>query len=146
MDLGTNMKLAGGGSERMEDPKGSHHFNSHSIAQNSDIWTILHMKKSKKFSPCLSSSIPDIVIYWKGAPIFVQLARGQSEDLQLLYLCVCALSLQSCLTLFDSLDCSPPGSSVQDFPGKNARVGCHALLQGIFPTQGSNPWFFCHLH
>ena len=26
-----------------------------------------------------------------------------------------------------------------DFPGKNTGVGCSALLQGIFPTQGSNP-------
>ena len=26
-----------------------------------------------------------------------------------------------------------------DFPGKNTGVGCHSLLQGIFPTQGSNP-------
>ena len=25
-----------------------------------------------------------------------------------------------------------------DSPGKNTRVGCHALLQGIFLTQGSN--------
>ena len=25
-----------------------------------------------------------------------------------------------------------------DFPGKNTRVGCHSLLQGIFPIQGSN--------
>ena len=25
------------------------------------------------------------------------------------------------------------------FPGKNTRVGCCFLLQGIFPTQGSNP-------
>ncbi|CAI9165931.1 unnamed protein product [Rangifer tarandus platyrhynchus] len=25
----------------------------------------------------------------------------------------------------------------RDSPGKNTRVGCHALLQGIFPTQGS---------
>ena len=25
-----------------------------------------------------------------------------------------------------------------DFPGKNTAVGCHVLLQGIFPTQGSN--------
>ena len=25
------------------------------------------------------------------------------------------------------------------FPGKNTTVGCHALLQGIFPSQGSNP-------
>ena len=24
-------------------------------------------------------------------------------------------------------------------PSKNTRVGCHSLLQGIFPTQGSNP-------
>ena len=23
-------------------------------------------------------------------------------------------------------------------PGKNTGVGCHVLLQGIFPTQGSN--------
>ena len=26
-----------------------------------------------------------------------------------------------------------------DSPGKNTGVGCHFLLQGIFPTQGSNP-------
>ena len=30
-----------------------------------------------------------------------------------------------------------------DFPGTNTRVGCHFLLQRIFPTQGSNP---CLLH
>ena len=30
-----------------------------------------------------------------------------------------------------------------DFPGKNTGVGCYFLLQGIFPTQGSNP---CLLH
>ena len=26
-----------------------------------------------------------------------------------------------------------------DFPGKNTGAGCHSLLQGLFPTQGSNP-------
>ena len=26
----------------------------------------------------------------------------------------------------------------RDSPGKNTTVGCHALLQGILPTQGSN--------
>ena len=26
-----------------------------------------------------------------------------------------------------------------DFPGKNTGVGCHFLLQGTFPMQGSNP-------
>ena len=28
-----------------------------------------------------------------------------------------------------------------DSPGKNSGVGCHALLQGIFPTQGLNLGF-----
>ena len=37
------------------------------------------------------------------------------------------------------MDCSLPGSSVQRiFPGKNTGVGCQALLQGIFLTQGLN--------
>ena len=30
-----------------------------------------------------------------------------------------------------------------DFPGRNAGVGCHFLLHGIFHTQGSKP---CLLH
>ena len=52
---------------------------------------------------------------------------------------VCLVT-QSCPTLCDPMDCSPPGSSVhEDSPGKNTGVGCHFLLQGIFPTQGSNP-------
>ena len=33
-----------------------------------------------------------------------------------------------------------------DPPGKNTGVGCHALLQGIFPTQESNPSFLHLLH
>ena len=38
------------------------------------------------------------------------------------------------------MDCSPPGSSVhEDSPGKNTGVGCHVVLQGVFPTQGLNP-------
>ena len=47
------------------------------------------------------------------------------------------LVFRSCPTLCDPMDCSPPGSSVHgDSPGKNTGVGCHALPQGIFPTQG----------
>ena len=57
-------------------------------------------------------------------------------------MCVCAWSL-SCVQLFcDPMNCNLPGSSVhEDSPGKNTGVGCHALLQGIFPTQGLNPGF-----
>ena len=134
---------------------------------------------------------------------------------------LCAKLLQSCPTLCDPMDCSPPGSSVHrilqarilewvamsfsrgsswprarthiscvsciilfttsttreapslwypphlkvkvlvahlhglwpssllyllDTPGKNTGVGCHALLQGIFLTQGSNSCLLCLLH
>ena len=39
-------------------------------------------------------------------------------------------SLQLCLTLFDPIDGSPPGSSHPwDSPGKNTGVCCHFLLQ-----------------
>ena len=91
-------------------------------------------------------------------------------------LCVCSV-VQLCPTLYDSVDCSPTGSSVHgifqarllqfssgqfnhsvvsdslrphglwptrllcpwESPGKKTAVGSHSLLQGMFPTQGSNP-------
>ena len=50
------------------------------------------------------------------------------------------LVAQLCLIFCDPMGHSLPGSSVHgDSPGKNSGVGCHALLQGIVPTQGSNP-------
>ena len=64
------------------------------------------------------------------------------------------LVTQSCPTLCNPMDCSLPGSSVHgDSPGKNTGVGCHDLLQEIFPTQGLKPglphcrwvFFFYHL-
>ena len=62
------------------------------------------------------------------------------ECLYVLCSIVLCLVGQSCPTLCDPMDCSPPGSSVHgDSPGKNTGVGCHALLQGIFPTQGLKP-------
>ena len=42
---------------------------------------------------------------------------------------------QSCLTLYDPMDCTVRGIS----PVQNTGVGSLSLLQGIFPTQGSNP-------
>ena len=50
------------------------------------------------------------------------------------------------------MDCSLPGSSVHgDSPSKTTGVGCHFLLQRIFPTQGLNSglphcrWILYHL-
>ena len=58
------------------------------------------------------------------------------------YIPMCLVA-QSCPTLCDPMDDSPPGSSVhEESLTKNTRVCCHALLlQGIFPTQGLNPGF-----
>ena len=48
--------------------------------------------------------------------------------------------IRSVCNCADCTDCSLPGSSVHgDSPGKNTGVGCHALLQCIFPTQRLNP-------
>ena len=53
--------------------------------------------------------------------------------------CIRAESLQSCLTLCDPMEPTRLHLCSRDSPGENTRVGCRALLQGIFPTQGSNP-------
>ena len=47
------------------------------------------------------------------------------------------LAAQSCLTLQPHRLEPARLFCPWDFPGKNAGVGCHSLLQGIFPTQGS---------
>ena len=64
---------------------------------------------------------------------------GSSYCLLCTYAMLC-LVIQSCWTLWDSTDCSPPGSPVHgNSSGKSTGVGCHFLLQGISPTEGSNP-------
>ena len=56
--------------------------------------------------------------------------------------CMHAKSLQLCLSL-----CKPSRLLCpRDSPGSNTGVGCLALLQGIFPTQGSNVLVLCLLH
>ena len=62
-------------------------------------------------------------------------------------LLVHAKSLQSCLTLCDPMDCSLLGSAGPwNSPGKNTRVGCHALLQGIFPPRDQTCISYVYLH
>ena len=64
----------------------------------------------------------------------------------LMRVCVlCAVSLQSCLTLCYPMDCSLPGSFVHGI--LQARIlEWVALLQGIFLTQGLNPHLLQFLH
>ena len=60
---------------------------------------------------------------------------------------VLCLVTQLCPTLCNAMDYSLSGSSIHgDSPGKKTGMGCHALLQGIFPIQGLNPCLLCLLH
>ena len=57
-------------------------------------------------------------------------------------LCACVPSRFSCVQLSATPWTQPSRLFCPwDFLGKNTRVGCHLFLQGIFPTQGSNPHF-----
>ena len=69
-------------------------------------------------------------------------------------LMMCVLVTQSCPSLCNLMDYSPPGCSVHGVLQAKMAVGCHSLLQGIFPTQGLNScllkllhcrWIFYHL-
>ena len=63
------------------------------------------------------------------------LTHAAAYDLSVVVLVV--KSLQSCPTLCDPTDCSPPGSSVHGIlQARTPEWGCHSLLQGIFLTQG----------
>ena len=94
------------------------------------------------------SSVPDVSCCGKAEFKFQDLfAHKRIHNVQItlsilsfiFYLKMCLVALW-CPILCDPMDYSLPGSSVRgDSPGKNTGVGCHALLQEIFPTQGSNP-------
>ena len=69
-----------------------------------------------------------------------QLSRKIHEVSGFCYLAVLCLVAQLYLTPCNPMDCSLRGSSVHgDSPSKNTGGGCHAFLQGLFPTQESNP-------
>ena len=82
-----------------------------------------------------------ILIWRRKSGVFPQGECLQSVSSALSYGCkVLCLVAQLCPAPRDPMDCSPPGTSVHgDSPGKTTGVDCHAPLQGIFPTQGSNP-------
>ena len=90
-------------------------------------------------------------VFWTGRRILYHWAtRNVQYDYSCVCMCVCvyvcvhmyAKLLQLCTTLCDPVDCSSTDSFIQGI-FQNTGVGCHALLQGIFPTQGLNT---CLLH
>ena len=103
------------------------------------LWYILMISRELSFEDW-SFLLLKTCVKWK-----INHFRRKENTLD--FLCMPAQSLKSCLTLCDAMDCSLPGSSVHGIlQGKNTGVGCHALLQRIFLTQGSNLHLLCLLH
>ena len=88
-----------------------------------------------KVAQCLTSSGPGASSY-----VFISINSGaHSQAPSQFQMCACLVA-RLWPTFCDSVDCSPPGCSAHGgSPGKNTGVGCHFLLQGIFPTHRLNP-------
>ena len=82
--------------------------------------------------------------FGKGFTVVLVLIVSYNLAICTILFCYCCLVTMSCLTLLwppRTVACHAP--CPWDSPGKNTGVGCHFLLQGIFPTQESNA---CLLH
>ena len=75
-----------------------------------------------------------------GQGCWVQLHNDSIAIKFFFFMKVKVLVTQLCLTLCNPIDLARL-LCAWNSPGKNTGVGCHSLLQGIFPTQGSNLGF-----
>ena len=111
-------------------------------------WSSLYFERN--FYQCMVSGQTQFQTFFRNIPQNIPFVRlflfgiySSDHFINILYGRMCLVA-QLCLTLSDPMDCSPPGSSVHlDSPDKNTGVGCHALLQRIFPIQGLNPGLLC---
>ena len=97
----------------------------------------------KKYWRRLPYLLQGVFLTQESSPHLLRLLHWQADFLPLSCLsCCCA---QSRLTLCDPVDCSLPDSFVHEFSRQEYWSGFHFLLQGIFPTQGSNLHLFHRL-
>ena len=107
-----------------------------------DVFYCLTPELNLQIRTCRFFSHPiPIARLFKGRPLF----SGGAE-----YVCILfekskprreseSIVTQLCLTLCNPMNIAPRVLSPWDSSDKNTGVGCCALLQGIFPTQGSVP-------
>ena len=106
------------------------------ILKKGNLFIVLHLLSffwGFLFSPSYLLSL------FRGEDLTTRFKKIKYTEAIKYLLCVCLVA-QLCPILCNPMDYSPPGSSVHgDSPGKNIGTGCHAVLQGNFPTQGWNP-------
>ena len=98
----------------------------------------------------MTNSIWFLSYIWYSRLVVIVIIVIRREGLGFVCVCVCVCVLLSRSVV--SISLQPLGLQPTrllcpwNFPGKNTWVGCHFFLQGIFPTQGSNPRLLCLLH
>ena len=95
------------------------------------------LKSGHVIPPALIISLKIALAIWISCSSYVK----NTMNILIVYMCA-----QSCLTLCDPVDCSPPNPSLHRiFQARNTREDCHFLLQ-IFLTQWLNSCLLCLLH
>ena len=124
------------------------------------LWFFFSLKLDNNHSLCCAIALPHFIFGFcllmcisysfklEGNVLEAEPKCGSLHSLQNVAVLwsVHATSLQSCLTLQPHELWPATLLCPWDSPGKNTGVGCHALLQGIFPTHGSNTRLLCLLH
>ena len=64
---------------------------------------------------------------------------GKGSVKEQMYACLCAKSLQSCVTFCGPVDCSPPSSSIQGFSRQEYWSGLLCLPPWDLPNPGIEP-------
>ena len=129
-----------------------HMFSIHSLlrggtGQEFEEWELMlsplkHLQRRTKFCLLLASATwcPTLGNYTEPLSKQVHVFLSSKDHRGVCHWCCCCQVAKLCLILRDPMDCSLTCSSVRgDSAGKNTGVGCHFLLQGIFPTQELNP-------
>ena len=117
------------------------------------IWRVIRLKQKNSLNSCVTGWRTFLAMLWVNkyggtACSNVVYAASKIQINQPSFVCMSSKSLQLYLTLCNPMDHSLPGCSggLWDSPCKNTGMGCHALLQGIFPIQGSNLRLLCLLN
>ena len=96
---------------------------------------------------CFSDARNQVSVSFQPSNLSLLIFQTQHTKLLQLFLTLCYPMDHSPPDSSVPMDCSLPSSYVHGVPQeKNTGVGCYALLQGIFLTQGLNPYLLCLLH
>ena len=106
--------------------------------------TILKKKICRTYAQAHNKSCFLSKLSQSGIGTWTDKQKEQNRVQKETYTCMCAEYVLSCFShvrLFGTLYRLSPARllCLWDSPGESTGVGCHALLQGIFPAQRSNP-------